>query len=173
MDSILGVIERILYTEIIGELNLYTILSNIFKFIFVFIVFYFIYLIVRMIYLDMRQGELQGQGSDAYLKLISPPEHFDFPLQQTYVLGKKNTIGREIDNTLVIRYPYLSKNHASITFDKGDYYIEDLGSVNGTIVNGEPISKRTKLVPRDIIGLVELEFSFMRGEENESNPKSR
>lgn len=172
MDSILRVIERILYTDIIGELNLYTILSNIFKFIFVLIVFYFIYLIVKMIYLDMRQGELQGKGSDAYLKLLTRPEHLDFPVQQHYMLGKKNTIGREIDNSIVLRYSYLSKNHATITFDNGDYYVTDLGSVNGTLVNGKKVTKRTKIYPKDILGLVELEFMFMRGDQHESNAKS-
>lgn len=45
------------------------------------------------------------------------------------------TIGREYENELVIGYNLVSRHHATITFERGRYYITDLGSANGTFLN--------------------------------------
>jgi tetratricopeptide (TPR) repeat protein len=49
------------------------------------------------------------------------------------------TIGRETTNTIVIDSPFVSKAHALLQFRNGAYVLEDLGSANGTRVNGRPI----------------------------------
>jgi predicted component of type VI protein secretion system len=49
------------------------------------------------------------------------------------------TIGRETTNTIVIDSPFVSKAHALLQFRNGTYVLEDLGSANGTRVNGRPI----------------------------------
>ena len=54
----------------------------------------------------------------------------------------KITIGRNEDNDIQINNMAVSGNHARITRDQDDYYIEDLNSTNGTFVNGEKIRKR-------------------------------
>lgn len=50
------------------------------------------------------------------------------------------TIGREPTNTIAIDSPFVSKAHAVLQFNGGRYVLEDLGSANGTRVNGAPIS---------------------------------
>ena len=52
------------------------------------------------------------------------------------------TIGRNEDNDIRIDNMAVSGNHARITRDQDDYYIEDLNSTNGTFVNEEKIRKR-------------------------------
>jgi len=54
----------------------------------------------------------------------------------------KITIGRNEDNDIQINNMAVSGNHARITKDQNDYYIEDLDSTNGTFVNEEKIRKR-------------------------------
>lgn len=49
------------------------------------------------------------------------------------------TIGRETTNTIVIDSPFVSKAHALLQFRNGAYVLEDLGSANGTRVNGRAI----------------------------------
>ena len=61
-------------------------------------------------------------------------------------------IGRHEDNDLQIKNPIVSRNHVRIEFDKEHWWIKDLGSVNGTFVNG----KRIKEVP--LTGKAELEL---------------
>jgi pSer/pThr/pTyr-binding forkhead associated (FHA) protein len=42
------------------------------------------------------------------------------------------TIGRDSNNDIVVAYPFISRNHARITFDGQNYHVTDLDSANGT-----------------------------------------
>lgn len=65
---------------------------------------------------------------------------------------KSIRIGRSSNCDYVINDAVVSSSHALITFaDSGDLYIEDLGSKNGTFVNGERIKSRTILSPSSIV----------------------
>lgn len=50
------------------------------------------------------------------------------------------TIGRSENNTIIIKEDTISSNHAKIVFSNGQFYIEDLGSSNGTFINGKNIT---------------------------------
>lgn len=54
--------------------------------------------------------------------------------------GQVTTIGRATTNRLVIPDEICSRNHCEVFFDGGAWKLRDLGSRNGTRVNGEPIS---------------------------------
>ena len=49
------------------------------------------------------------------------------------------TVGRAPDNDIIIGDPATSGHHSRIEVRAGAYWISDLGSTNGTLVNGEPI----------------------------------
>lgn len=51
------------------------------------------------------------------------------------------TIGRSKSNTVVIPDPYVSRHHAWISRRDGSFYLEDLGSSNGTLLNGIHIDR--------------------------------
>jgi hypothetical protein len=67
--------------------------------------------------------------------------------------GEGVTIGRKADNDIVVDYPTVSRYHARLTWQGQTYRIEDLGTVNGTSVNGVCIDVPTLLRPGDTIGL--------------------
>lgn len=54
------------------------------------------------------------------------------------------TIGRTEDNSLILPEGGVSRQHAAIEFENGDYFIVDLGSSNGVFLNNEKI-ERAKL----------------------------
>jgi phosphoserine phosphatase RsbU/P len=53
------------------------------------------------------------------------------------------TVGRKVDKDLVIADPRVSRDHALITSENGEFYVLDQGSKHGTFVNGERIQRKT------------------------------
>ena len=52
-------------------------------------------------------------------------------------------IGRGRKADLALAEATISRSHAAIGFDAGGFYVEDLGSTNGTQVNGAPVSRQS------------------------------
>ena len=85
----------------------------------------------------------------------------EFPLtpDQAVVIGRSS----ELDMVLV--EDMVSRKHAKITWASGKPHIEDLGSTNGTFVNGEKIAKQTRLKEGDriLVGTSILKLVFAGG----------
>jgi pSer/pThr/pTyr-binding forkhead associated (FHA) protein len=60
--------------------------------------------------------------------------------------GTKNIIGREMDNDVIVDDEKISRKHAIIYEDEGEYWIEDLNSKNGVFLNGKQITGRERLI---------------------------
>jgi pSer/pThr/pTyr-binding forkhead associated (FHA) protein len=67
-----------------------------------------------------------------------PDKGFKFRVKATAIVG----IGRETDNDVVLDDMATSRHHAQIQFHDGAYVLTDLGSANGTLVNGQRIDER-------------------------------
>ncbi len=68
--------------------------------------------------------------------------------------GDVITFGRDPDNNdIAWQDGQVSRNHARLTRRSGQLILEDLGSTNGTLVNGKPISAPHILQPADIISI--------------------
>lgn len=70
----------------------------------------------------------------------------EFPLPESGEI----VIGRSSELDMVLVEDMVSRRHAKISVDNGDIFLEDLGSTNGSFVNGEKIT-RTKLAEGDRI----------------------
>ncbi|MEU0546118.1 ATP-binding cassette domain-containing protein, partial [Nocardia sp. NPDC005978] len=71
-------------------------------------------------------------------------------------------IGRTSDNEIVVNDPLASRRHARLVSDRGNLAIEDLGSANGTFVNGRR-EQRTALRERDIVTIGNIDFVVQEG----------
>jgi hypothetical protein len=84
-------------------------------------------------------------------------------IQGEYQLNKERmTIGRKPDNDIQIDDLEVSGEHALITTTLDDSFLEDLGSTNGTYVNGKLIKKHEKHALRngDVVGLGKHEIKY-------------
>jgi FHA domain-containing protein len=67
-------------------------------------------------------------------------------------LGQRTLIGRSEHNDVCLPSPYLSRHHAAIVGTPQGYYLVDLNSVNGVLLNGRRID-RTVLCDEDVLGI--------------------
>ena len=71
---------------------------------------------------------------------------------QIYPLDKSEmVIGRDLSNEIVISDSEVSRRHARLFMQGANYVIEDLGSTNGTFVNGQRLMGSYVLRPGEII----------------------
>ncbi|MCM2414929.1 FHA domain-containing protein [Streptomyces sp. RKAG290] len=79
-------------------------------------------------------------------------------------LGRVMRIGRALENELVVSDLQVSRNHAEFhATPDGRFEIRDLGSHNGTYVNGQPLSKSGSALigPNDIVGVGHSTFRLV------------
>ena len=86
---------------------------------------------------------LSGSGVMPGLVLVQGNEQKNIVLTRTPF-----SIGRKVDKDLVIADPRVSRDHAEIQLQEGQFYLIDLSSKHGTFVNGERI-QRQKLERND------------------------
>jgi len=91
----------------------------------------------------------------AYLK----PTVGDLAGREFRVVKTLLSIGRGLDNDLVIDDPRVSRHHAQITFRHSHYLLRDLRSTNGTFVNGQPV-EAVVLAPGDLVSIGGFEMLF-------------
>jgi ABC transport system ATP-binding/permease protein len=111
-----------------------------------------------------QQGVHSAQGG--------PPVHGDRSPTTFHQLslGRVMRIGRALENELVVSDLQVSRHHAEFTaHPDGRFEIRDLGSHNGTYVNGQPIAKSgTVLIgPNDIVGVGHSTFRIVGGQLEE------
>ena len=67
-------------------------------------------------------------------------------------LGQRTLIGRSEHNDVCLPSPYLSRHHAVVVGTPEGYYLVDLNSANGVLLNGQRI-ERAALCDEDILGI--------------------
>nr|WP_279636964.1 FHA domain-containing protein [Corallococcus llansteffanensis] len=70
-------------------------------------------------------------------------------------------IGRTSENDLVLHDHGVSRRHARITARGGQYFAEDVGSANGTQLNGQPLGGEKQLRDGDRLTVGPVEFTFV------------
>jgi serine phosphatase RsbU (regulator of sigma subunit)/pSer/pThr/pTyr-binding forkhead associated (FHA) protein len=77
--------------------------------------------------------------------------------------GDEAVLGRSADCEIPIETPAVSRRHAAVIRSGDDYFIEDLKSRNGTILNERQITDRTKLNDGDRLVICDQEYRFSSG----------
>ena len=82
-------------------------------------------------------------------------------------LGKdRMVLGRSSENDLPIKHTSISREHCAFIRDGEDWFVEDLGSSNGTIVNKDKLTGKIKLNEKDVVKAGKARLTFHLGDIN-------
>ncbi|GAB4544423.1 MAG: FHA domain-containing protein [Anaerolineae bacterium] len=133
------------------------------------VLYAFLVTVVYMIWRDLRTVARQSEGagmsdtatepgsSGARLCVVSSGEG---PLRpgDIFTLQKYATLGRAPDNHIVLLDTYVSSYHARLEQRDGEWWLTDLDSRNGTLLNNVPITRAVPLTHGDVIRVGQIEL---------------
>jgi serine phosphatase RsbU (regulator of sigma subunit) len=80
--------------------------------------------------------------------------------ERVALVKERVTIGRSRESDVFLPDQWLSRHHAEIRRQGEAYFLQDLGSKNGTLLNGTRIRQQSRLKPGDVITLGEHTLTF-------------
>jgi hypothetical protein len=108
------------------------------RIIFLGLLYLFLYRVVRALLRDLRAATRESSSELGRLVVLASPG--GEPAAGTALsLDAITTLGRDVNNSIVIDDPFASADHAVLTFRGRAWFVEDLGSTNGSYVNGGAI----------------------------------
>jgi hypothetical protein len=93
----------------------------------------------------------------AWLTLIRPTRGQPMRLERPII-----HIGRNTDNEIVVNDKRVSRFHAELRCENGQFVVYDLGSTNGVRINGAPAGRPVPLRNNDVLTVGSHEFVFQR-----------
>lgn len=128
-------------------------MTTIFRFIIIGIVYIIIFLALKIMYKDIKSGgKKKVTRKKAFgLEVLDAGENSILKNGGVIPIQGELTIGRKNNNMLVLDDQFVSGNHVRIFIKNTDNMIEDLGSTNGTELNGVRLEERAILKVGDEI----------------------
>jgi len=141
------------------------------RFILLAIVYVFIFRVFYYIISDLRRVSDKGSIQPAEQTGVTGAELVVTESTDPHIrkgdviyLGGVTHIGRGAHNHIKIGDSFASHDHAQIIFEKENFFLKDLDSVNGTYINGARVSAPTLLRHGDTIRIAGATFKFARWE---------
>lgn len=131
------------------------------RILFLVLLYAVLFAVVRVLLRDLRSAADDRAELGRLIVLESPAD--EPPTGAAFVLDAVTTLGRDVNNTIVVEDPFASSEHAALTFRGRSWYVEDLGSTNGTFVNGTPVDGLAPLGFGDELTIGEVRFRLERG----------
>ena len=91
--------------------------------------------VVRVLLRDLRAAARAPGAELGRLTVLASPSG-EPAVGSSFGLDAVATLGRDVNNAIVLEDTFVSSAHATLTFRGRAWYVEDAGSTNGTFVNG-------------------------------------
>lgn len=131
------------------------------RILFLLLLYAFLFMVVRVLLRDLRAAS-RGPTELGRLVVLASPRA-EPPMGTSFPLDALTTLGRDVNNSIVVDDPFASSEHAILTFRGRAWYVEDLGSTNGSYVNGVPVDRVAPLGFGDELQVGEVRFRLDRG----------
>jgi pSer/pThr/pTyr-binding forkhead associated (FHA) protein len=100
-----------------------------------FVLFLLLMAVRREVSLHIGQSQASAAIVPGRLKIINPGSDLKSRAGDIINLKPDTCFGSEINNDLVFKDKFISRHHARIEWDGANWWVEDLGSRNGTFIN--------------------------------------
>ena len=131
------------------------------RILFLVLLYAFLFAVARVLLRDLRAAS-KGPAELGRLIVLASPRGEPQP-GGSYPLDAVTSIGRDVNNGIVVDDPFASSEHAVLTYRGRNWYIQDLESTNGTYVNGVPVEGLGPLGFGDEVQVGEVRFRLDRG----------
>lgn len=125
------------------------------------LLYLFLFFVVRALWRDLRLAVSTAARPLARLVVLASPDGQP-PVGSSIAIDAVNTLGRDVNNSIVVDDDFASAEHALLTFRGRSWYIEDRGSTNGTWVNGQAVDGATPIGYGDEIQVGRVRFRLDR-----------
>jgi len=131
------------------------------RLLFLGLLYLFLFRIARTLLGDLRAAAREPGAELGRLVVVASPAG-EPPEGSSLGLDAIATIGRDVNNAIVVEDQFVSAEHAILTFRGRAWYVEDLGSTNGTFVNGSPLDGVAALGFGDVIQVGQVRLRLER-----------
>ena len=131
------------------------------RILFLALLYAFLFAVVRVLLRDLRAAS-RSRAELGRLVVVASPRG-EPPPGAAFPLDVITTLGRDVNNAIVVDDPFASSEHVVLTFRGRAWYVEDLESTNGTFVNGVPVERVAPLGFGDELQVGEVRFRLDRG----------
>lgn len=137
------------------------------RLLFLALLYLFLFRIAKALVGDLRAAAREPGAELGRLIVVASPG--GEPVEGTSLaLDAIATIGRDVNNAIVVEDQFASAEHAILTFRGRAWYIEDLESTNGTFVNGSPVQGVSPLGFGDVIQVGQVRLRLERPRSDRS-----
>ena len=131
------------------------------RLLFLGLLYLFLFRIAKALVGDLRAAAREPGAELGRLVVVQSPA--GEPAEGTSLaLDAIATIGRDVNNAIVVEDMFASAEHAILTFRGRAWYVEDLASTNGTFVNGSPVEGVAPLGFGDVIQVGQVKLRLER-----------
>lgn len=131
------------------------------RILFLGLLYLFLFRVVRALLRDLRVATQEVTTELGRLVVVASPG--GEPAAGTALsLDAITTIGRDVNNSIVVDDPFASSEHAVLTFRGRGWYLEDLGSTNGSYVNGNLVDGVAPLTFGDEVQIGQVRMRLER-----------
>jgi pSer/pThr/pTyr-binding forkhead associated (FHA) protein len=108
------------------------------RLLFLGLIYLFLARVISALLRDLRAAAREPTDRPGRLVVLASPGG-EPPTGQSFGLDVITALGRDVNNAIVIDDPFASAEHAVLTYRGRSWYLEDLGSTNGSYVNGRKV----------------------------------
>ncbi len=122
----------------------------------------FILFVVLAMTRDLKDRSVSTDEAAPGELVIVDPAETGLRTNDAFPLASETLIGRSPDNNVPLPDATVSAHHGRLIHSRGRWTIEDLGSKNGTFVNGRRIRARAKVKYGDVMSLGGVSMKLVR-----------